>query len=187
MPPNMPPHGARLACSGTVFGWRFYRSGRADRRSDNPVARTYPDRYCLRFASARVMPSGVRGPVDRPPWNRHRLLPGSGRAWQGCPSRWRLAPHSSRCPFIALPRSCRDLGVLPPESFARACARKGVLIPVCPAGLLALSIGFRFSPVSLAHSRRIASSTALLVAVKLPGISLSMRASKIASASFPGT
>jgi len=35
----------------------------------------------------RALPSGVLGPVDRPPCNRQRLLPLSGGFWQAVPLR----------------------------------------------------------------------------------------------------
>ena len=72
-----------------------------------PVSPKHPlphhPRFCRRFPSARALPSGVVGPVDRPPWNLHLRLPGSLLAWHGCPSRWRLAPHWTR--RAALPDS----------------------------------------------------------------------------------
>jgi hypothetical protein len=30
-------------------------------------------------ATARAFPSDVRGPVERPPWKRQRVLPGTGQ------------------------------------------------------------------------------------------------------------
>ena len=32
-----------------------------------------------------ALPSGVRGPVLRPPWSLHRVLPAIGCFWQGAP------------------------------------------------------------------------------------------------------
>jgi hypothetical protein len=39
---------------------------------------------------------GVFGPVDRPPWNLHRLLPGRGLHWQDVP-RLVVAPQVGFC------------------------------------------------------------------------------------------
>jgi hypothetical protein len=49
-------------------------------------------RYCAhlrRWAAAmRALPSAVCGPVESPPWKRHRALPGSTRTAQGRPCRF---------------------------------------------------------------------------------------------------
>ena len=50
-------------------------------------------RPCFQCASAmRALPSAVRGPVERPPCKRHRVLPASGGFWHAVPRRV-LAPH----------------------------------------------------------------------------------------------
>lgn len=62
--------------------------------------RPQPRRYWCRFASARALPSGVRGPVLHPPCHLHRRLPGSAFARQGCPLPV-LAPHVRRAVAFA--------------------------------------------------------------------------------------
>ena len=50
-------------------------------------------RPCFQCAAAiRALPSGVLGPVDRPPCSRQRVLPLSGGFWQAVPLRV-LASH----------------------------------------------------------------------------------------------
>jgi len=43
-------------------------------------------RPCFQCAAMQAaLPSGVFGPVDIPPWSRHRVLPAMGCFWQGAP------------------------------------------------------------------------------------------------------
>jgi hypothetical protein len=63
-------------------------------------------------AAARALPSGVRGPVDLPPCNRHLVFPLSAAFWQGVPrrvlARQRL-PGQSGSKRVALPTSISGL------------------------------------------------------------------------------
>ncbi len=52
-------------------------------------------RNCRRFANAARLPASVRGPVERPPWNRQRPLP-RALALQGMPV-LRLCAPQRRC------------------------------------------------------------------------------------------
>lgn len=100
-PPNHGPLSASTACtsSGAPASFTFAAACTVRRDTFNISAALrfaqvrVGSRFCRRFASARALPSGVLGPVLRPPWNRQRRFPGSLLAWQGWPSRCRLAPH----------------------------------------------------------------------------------------------
>jgi hypothetical protein len=66
----------------------------------------------------RARPSSDLGPVERPPWNRQRRLPGSTFTLHGLP--WRFcAPHAGRCfcgsgsRLPERPRACRSIRTHP--------------------------------------------------------------------------
>ena len=47
-------------------------------------------RPCFQCATTmRALPSAIRGPVERPPCSRHRVLPASGGFWHAVPRRVR--------------------------------------------------------------------------------------------------
>jgi hypothetical protein len=68
------------------------------------LVRGCPSVWRRRCAAAiRARPSAVVGPVERPPWRRHRSFPGTLGARHGFPVVRACAPHGSmRVPFYAL-------------------------------------------------------------------------------------
>src|SRR6516164_9832598 len=85
--PNAPP--APLSRHETVEPTR-------DRGSQDVVLVARNDLHLRCCASAiRALPSAVLGPVDKPPWNRHRRFPGTTLMMHGAPARV-LAQHLGR-------------------------------------------------------------------------------------------
>lgn len=63
--------------------------------------RARASRALARFARAFALPSGLRGPVEAPPWYLQRVLPGRGAHWHGSPRRF-FAPQTGVPGFFRL-------------------------------------------------------------------------------------
>jgi hypothetical protein len=108
-------------------------------------------RNCRRLASAFAFPSAVLGPVLMPPCHLQRPVPSRPRPRQGCPARV-LAPHAAGQGLGSARNS--PTGGHPEVIRVRAFWRKKIPVPVS---------GVVDQPFSSAHSRTIASRTALFV------------------------